>query len=282
MNRLPSTTKLLHAEVVLRSDLRGKYQAMRRKIQQTATRRLSDRRKQDAAWDELGKEEIVFHGTPRHNVGSIVRSGFIVPGEKTVEGTKVEVRCGSTWGRTIAQAGSKGIVDFCLGKNLYVLESPSSFCPQFTDTGPYHKIVCAVLMGRRRFMTESYRRRATLEEGYDSHVSPSKSEYIVFNSAQVLPLYVLHLGESRDASGLDPLPLTATSKTSFEGNLTDYARKHLPNGFGAASGHRFMVLEIAPIDDDEELWGDYQHTNDHEEGEFQNERWNYWTGYSIG
>ncbi|KAG6832852.1 hypothetical protein H0H87_000206 [Tephrocybe sp. NHM501043] len=186
MSRLPSTIKLLHAEVVMRTDLREKYQAMRRKIQQTATQGLYDRRKKDATWTYFGKEEIVFHGTPRHNVSSIVRSGFIVPGEKTSEGTRVDVRCGSTWGR-------------------------------------------------------------------------------------VLPLYVLHLGQSRHASGPEHLALI---KTPMEGNLTYYARKHLPNGFGTASGHQFTVLEIAPIDDDEELWGEYQHTDGQAEGEFQDEQLN--------
>ncbi|KAG6841036.1 hypothetical protein C0991_002498 [Blastosporella zonata] len=238
MSKLPSTTKLLHAEVVLRKDLRARFLNMRKRIQQTATRHISDRRKKDAAWDEFGKEEIVFHGTPRHNVGSIVRSGFVVPGERTVQGEEVEVRCGSTWG----------------------------------------KIVCAVIMGRRRVLGAKHRRVAAIEEDFDSHVSPSKYEYIVFNSAQILPLYVLHLGESKHRSNPDNLALRPSSMP-FEGNLTAYARKHLPDGFGAASGHRFLVLEIAPIDDDEELWGDYQHVDSHDEGEFQGERWSYWVDY---
>ncbi|KAG6826304.1 hypothetical protein H0H92_000390, partial [Tricholoma furcatifolium] len=109
MQRLPSTTKLLHAEIVLRSDLRSKYLKMRRKLQEQATHGLSDRRRKDAAWDEGGKEEIVFHGTPRHNVGSIVRSGFVVPGEKTVDGERVEVRCGSTWGMLSWDCPAQGI-----------------------------------------------------------------------------------------------------------------------------------------------------------------------------
>jgi hypothetical protein len=41
----------------------------------------------------------VFHGTLRQNVGSIVASGFVVPGKPTRAGDSVEVRCGTTWGQ---------------------------------------------------------------------------------------------------------------------------------------------------------------------------------------
>jgi hypothetical protein len=61
--------------------------------------RFKDRRAQDAAADEYSKAEIVFHGTLRHNISSIVRNGFIVPGQATKDGVEVGVRCGSTWGK---------------------------------------------------------------------------------------------------------------------------------------------------------------------------------------
>ncbi|KAG6917221.1 hypothetical protein DXG01_003335 [Tephrocybe rancida] len=270
MSRLPPTTKLLHAEIVLRTDLRRNYEAMRLKIQQQATRDISDRRKKDAVWDQFGKEEIVFHGTPRHNVGSIVRSGFVVPGQQTVDGEKVHVRCGSTWGM--------------VGQRFYTDVTTAGIKQRGRRLLPGQKlIVCAVVMGRRRLMTETRRYIPTVEPGFDSHVSPSQLEYIVFNSAQVLPLYVLHLGNGREESDPRPnLPLSIPSSALSEDNLTEYARKHLPNGFGASSGHRFTVLEIAPIDDDEELWGEYQHIDagsDANLGEFQDERWNYWSNY---
>ncbi|KAG6824547.1 hypothetical protein H0H92_006508, partial [Tricholoma furcatifolium] len=144
-------------------------------------------------------------------------------------------------------------------------------------------IVCAVILGRRRQMKHSDTRRRipTVEEGYDSHVSPSKLEYIVFNSAQVLPLYVLHLGEARRMSTHESDPVACAVSTRQEGDLTAYARKHLPNGFGAASGHRFVVLDVAPVDDDEEVWGEYQFGADMQ-GEFQNERWDCWSNYYQG
>ncbi|GLB45088.1 hypothetical protein LshimejAT787_1901660 [Lyophyllum shimeji] len=264
MSRLPPTTKLLHAELVLRTDLRQQFLQMQRKIQQVAAHGTHDRRARDAAYDRFGKEEIVFHGTLRQNVGSIVRSGFVVPGGKTATGEVVDVRCGSTWGQGIytspdpeyslsyadhTEGGVKGHRRLLPGQKL---------------------IVCAILMGRRRLMNNTRRLNPSVEEGYDSHVSPNKLEYVVFNSAQVLPLYVLHLGNrsaSSDQSG--SLNFRLGKPAQVEGNLTEYARKHLPTGFGAARGHRFVVEAVAPVDDDEELWGDYQHD---EEGEFQEER----------
>lgn len=102
ISKLPGSTKLLHAEVVLRTNLRKRYMDMRQKIQNIATHGIRDRRAKDQAWDRLGKEEIVFHGTMRQNVGSIVRSGFVVPGQKTVTGEDVTVRCGTTWGQVEA------------------------------------------------------------------------------------------------------------------------------------------------------------------------------------
>ncbi|KAF8876772.1 hypothetical protein CPB84DRAFT_381179 [Gymnopilus junonius] len=261
---LPQSTRLLHAEAVLRTDLRKRYMDMRRKIQIMATHGMKDRRAKDQAWDRYGKEEIVFHGTLRQNVGSIVRSGFVVPGKSTATGDKVSVRCGSTW-----------------GQGIYTSPDPN-YSLSYTDTtreGEVDKnsrrllpgqklIVCAITMGRKCMLTGYRRLNDTVEEGYDSHVAPNGLEYIVFQSAQVLPLYVLHLGNGNNNSDQ---PLTANrgpGPVHFEGNLTEYARKHLPNGFGAASGHRFVVEAIAPVDEDEEVWGDYQH----EEGEFQWER----------
>lgn len=139
-------------------------------------------------------------------------------------------------------------------------------------------IVCAILMGRRRHMDSTRRLDPTVAEGYDSHVSPNSLEYVVFNSAQVLPLYVLHLGNRPAGSELSAsLDFRLSKPAQVEGNLTEYARKHFPTGFGAASGHKFVVEAIAPVDDDEELWGEYQHD---ETGEFQVERrlhqWTNW------
>ncbi|KAG6861920.1 hypothetical protein C0995_009870 [Termitomyces sp. Mi166 len=177
MSRLPSTTKLLHAEIVLRTDPRSNFMNMRRKIQQNATQHISDRRKKDGASDEFGKQEIAFHGTPRRNVGSIVKSGFVVLGQKTANGEKVVVRRGYTW----------GMVDTSFNVRKKLLNKAKGAGKSRRRRLPGQKlIVCAAVMGRRRLMTHTGCLNPTVEEGYDSHVSPSQLEYIVFNSHQIL------------------------------------------------------------------------------------------------
>ncbi|KAG5649922.1 hypothetical protein H0H81_001485 [Sphagnurus paluster] len=274
--QLPPVTQLLHAEIVLRTDLRKRYMNMRRTIQQAATHGIRDRRAKDAAWDSFGQEEIVFHGTLRQHVGSIVRSGFVVPGEKTVTGETVGVRCGSTWGQGIYTSPDPG----------YSL-SYTDYTPDGSVKGKRRLllgqklIVCAIVMGRRRDMSDPCRGVRSTENGFDSHVCPSKKEYVVFHSAQVLPLYVLHIGDANHKKSV----ATSFSNNSVQATvpeLTAYARKHLPQGFGAASGHRFVVEAIAPVDDDEELWGEYQHDSEgvDNKGEFQDERLVYhWKNY---
>jgi hypothetical protein len=99
MEELGPSIKLIHAEVVLRRDLLERFKKQRDVLRQRRMPRLRDRRARDAAADEISKVEVVFHGTLRRHVGSIVRSGFVVPGTKTREGETVDVRCGSTWGK---------------------------------------------------------------------------------------------------------------------------------------------------------------------------------------
>lgn len=127
-------------------------------------------------------------------------------------------------------------------------------------------------MGRRCHLLETRQWDPEVMKGFDSHVSPNGLEYIVFDSAQILPIYVLHLGNSSSESEnpFTSINLNPPGPVYFKGNLTEYARKHLPMGFGASTGYRFVVEAIAPVDDDEELWGEYQ--VDDYKGEFQLER----------
>jgi hypothetical protein len=122
-------------------------------------------------------------------------------------------------------------------------------------------------------------------EDFDSFISPSGLEYVIFNPAQLLPLYVLHITNASGSSWADNLPqhmlsqrlrvalrhpldgTAATEKKDRQRLLTAHARKHLPHGFGPA-GLNFVVEDIAPVDDDEELWGEFQDSLD----EFQASR----------
>lgn len=99
MKELGPTVKLLHAEVVLRSDLVRRFNQKREELVRRHAGHIRDRRARDAAADDATKSEVVFHGTLRQHVASIVRSGFVIPGKKTRDGQQVDVRCGSTWGK---------------------------------------------------------------------------------------------------------------------------------------------------------------------------------------
>jgi hypothetical protein len=151
-------------------------------------------------------------------------------------------------------------------------------------------IVCAALLGRPHLLDWKGTRRgqSQVEDGYDSHISPSRLEYVTFDSAQLLPLYVLHIEDTdrcTDNTWNAPAPavsgaviLDPRNARHDYGLLTDMARKHFPFGFGA--GERFVVLDIAKIDDDEEVWGEYQ-DNRYDEvvgesmDEFQDRQWSY-------
>jgi hypothetical protein len=129
---------------------------------------------------------------------------------------------------------------------------------------------------------------------YDSTVSPSQLEYVIFNPAQLLPLFVLHIATGTGSEWTSNLPeamlpseprnrrfaeddmASARSEKERQRKLTAAARKHLPQGFGPRGGN-FVVEDIAPVDDDEELWGEYQSPDTWREfgDEFQTERRKY-------
>ncbi|KAG8952819.1 hypothetical protein FRC04_003744 [Tulasnella sp. 424] len=273
---LPPSLRLLHAEVVLRAPLVRRFNEAREKLikkyAKEVERRGGSRRAQDAAVDKLTQVDVVFHGTLRRHVGSIVQSGFVIPGKKTNTGEEVKVRCGSTFG---VGTYTSPRLTYCLSYADTTAKSPKLLPGQKV-------IVCAALMGRRYEMRRSesqFRRNPEVAQGYDSHVSPSQLEWVIFNPEHLLPLYVLHLEDSTSnrpawnapaptISSSTSRPLDPSSNLSGASAdislverrklLTAQARKHFPYGFGAASGSKFVVEEIAPVDDDEEEWGEYQ------------------------
>ncbi|KAG8924522.1 hypothetical protein FRC01_011380, partial [Tulasnella sp. 417] len=275
IDTLPPWLRLLHAEVVLRAPLVRRFDEAREKMikkyAEEARRRGGSRRAQDAAVDKLTQIDVVFHGTLRRHVGSIVQSGFVIPGQKTIAGEDVTIRCGATWG--IGTYTSPKLT-YCLSYADTTLKAPKLLPGQKV-------IVCAALMGRRFEMKSGesqFRRNPEVAQGYDSHVSPAGLEYVIFNPEHLLPLYVLHLEDSLSSRPAwnTPTPAAAPSSRPLDPSsnlhgasadislaerrklLTAQARKHFPYGFGAASGSKFVVEEIAPVDDDEEEWGEYQ------------------------
>jgi len=239
--RLPPTCEVLHVESVLRRDL-----ALRFDHQQHAffTKYVSDKRgsRMDARANALSNVTVAFHGTQAHKVYDIVREGLVVPGEET----GVAIASGSRYGQGVYLSPDP---DFSL-----------HYC-----RGQGRLLVCAVLLGRPWVVHTDVSGVRECRPGHDSHISPCGKEYVLFNAAQVLPCFVIHHRE-RSATEVaqyrkECLQNLLISKEA-EGHdrvkrMTAIARKQLPFGFGPA-GARFEVLEIAPVDEDDEEYGQYQ------------------------
>jgi hypothetical protein len=266
---------ILHTELVINSRLLRNFETMQARLASKYRDRSGD--------SQFTSTEVVFHGTQRRFISNIITRGFIKPGDvMNNNGDKLQVRCGSTYGR-----------------GIYTSPDPR-YSMSYSDIAdvadkriPGQKlIVCAILMGRPLICHGSgaeMKLKSRPADGYDSHMSPSKFEYIVFNPAQVLPLYVLHVTDGhanlssvwnrRIAQGpparlTDPYDALAerrkTHITEIDESHTDLtlsmqrkimtklARKHFPFGFGPAQGDKFIVEEIGEVDEDEEEWGEYQ------------------------
>lgn len=144
-------------------------------------------------------------------------------------------------------------------------------------------IVCSVLMGMPLRVTRNQTRRTfkIANEWAHSHVSPCGLEYIVFDTSQVVPCYVIHLdlGAKAPLADLARIPVNPANwlrrnqaaRRRFGGPNHNpgevereqqarkvAAEKWLPFGFGSASGTSFVIEEIGEISDDEEDYGQYQ------------------------
>lgn len=137
-------------------------------------------------------------------------------------------------------------------------------------------IVCAVLLGmpllvRDDGTTES---ENIARKNAHSHVSPDELEYVVFNSAQIIPCYVVHLdlGIEEATQYLKDISrnpnhfaakkkkmqkLWPAEKEAIKQAKKAAAEKWFPFGFGPATGTSFVIEEIGETSDDEENYGDY-------------------------
>ena len=271
--RLADTNvKILHSELVLNPCLVSRFEKMSNFLSQEKYARV---KKVDYA-----SIEVCFHGTQRKFIPNIISRGFVKPGDVMNDnGDILQIRCGSSY-----------------GQGIYTSPDPR-YSMSYSDYSegdfgrlPGEKlIVCGILRGRPYTFNEFNRKCTSPYDDFDSHVSPSGFEYVVFNSAQLLPLYVLHVSsgdpnlssfwarrvqqgppvslragfnaiESRNRTGIEEIDqsdadLTLSMKRKI---LTRIARKHFPLGFGPATGDKFMVEEIGAVDEAEEDWGEYQ------------------------
>jgi hypothetical protein len=290
---IPSHFRVMHVEQVLRADLAQRLQRYQASLRETLSRvpahvlrqwapHNARKRLRDAdVLEHLVRPQTTYHGTQRRLIPSIVRHGFVAPGHfSPATGEALEVRCGSTYGRGIYSSPEAG----------FALSYSGDLCERTTKADYFglKLVVCATVMGRSRVMyrDDEWRHQDQAYEGCDSHVANDGHEYIVFDAAQVVPVYVVHLDWGADNAeyfaGLpnDPTEWTRQAASTRAANRLEqsqnrrlmlpgdvqrekeavYARaaKWFPYGYGPASGSRFVVEAIGDVSDDDEDYGEYQ------------------------
>lgn len=159
-------------------------------------------------------------------------------------------------------------------------------------------VVCANLMGRPIQVSREATRRTNgiSNKSADSHISPNGLEYIVFDEAQIIPCYVLHLDYGSESAkkhlaAYQKQPLKATKLQSRvecnpQGEIEDTpaakvakkealkaaASKWFPYGYGPATGTNFVIEKIGDVSDDEEEYGEYQGLRGAQEDDWESYR----------
>ena len=314
---IPPCYRVLHVEEVWRTDLtksfRKKRGELRRHLlekplgmlrQHVPPELKHSNRKEDLV-DHLVKLRVTFHGTERHRVPSM-RHGFVRPGTQNPgTGEAHRALCGSTYGAGIYSSPD---ADFALSySNTYM--SPDL---RPTRPGEYFGlklIVCAVVMGRSVQVErgDGLRTRSRPLSGADSHVANHGLEYIVFDSARIIPVLVVHIdwgeehhaayfanlpsdpaqfvpGTSLRASGRKTHPRLLSNDVLWPGDVQRHkaavharAAKYFPHGYGPATGGRFVVEEIGEVDEDEEDYGDFQASRADEAAELKSGDLTFWS-----
>ncbi|KAH3763551.1 guanylate-binding protein [Pelomyxa schiedti] len=131
--------------------------AFRRKRAQLATK---------MPWSETNPI-LVFHGTAEENITSIVRNNFQL--------------------RYVGSSTDSG----WWGAGIYFSEFPSLSMGYVRSGSKF--LLAQVLLGKPFLCTDRMDGAAKVP-GYDSHISPDKTEIIIFDSDQILPYYVIHYG----------------------------------------------------------------------------------------
>ena len=104
-------------------------------------------------------------------------------------------------------------------------------------------LVCVAVLGRI-YHCSDYIHGASLQAGFNSHMSPDGREYVLFDAAQVLPVLLLHLqptygGQAKPAT-LAAAPLHEETRRAPKDNAAFYL------------GEGRQVLAMASIDEDDD------------------------------
>lgn len=288
--QLPDGIRILNIESVFRKDLVAKflsrqanlkasllaqgYQALRDSVTKHELRPGSSKDTLEGLAEFLVKPRATFHGAPRAVISSIVRHGFVIPGEDIGDsGKQNSIRCGASFGVGIYSSPdpvfASEYTPYGKGKGLTA-----------DQIGGTRLIICAVVMGRKLEVTRQQTRRTkgVHDINADSHISPDGMEYVVFDKAQIIPVYVLHCDRGADKARREfdvlrhqeraKMPsVTAQHRVAIlpEGKSSAWAKaksineqhkavamKYLPFGFGPATGTSFVVEEIGEVSDDED------------------------------
>lgn len=290
---VPPEFKVLHIEKVIRRDLTRDFNSQTHQIRaqlssfSSAHLRKNIPIKQRSRLDtkkeminHLLTPHLTFHGTQRHVIPSIVRNGFLLPGDlNPLDNTSHAIRCGNTYGRGIYSSPS---AHFALS---YSSNAAARTLPSLYDG--LKLLVCATLMGvaARVSSLDNLRARDQPLEGATSHVGLSGMEYIVFHRAHILPCYVIHLDWGRRHEEyfaalpanpwtwvqwrqqqrarnthhrLSTQVLSPGDRQRAKEARVAKAAKYLGYGFGPASGAALVVEEVGEVSEDEEDYGEFQ------------------------
>ena len=309
----PKKLRILHVEPVFRADLVSRflqrrldlktelmsvpYNQLRKSVTKKQIHSGEVVDSQDGIAEYLCTPRITFHGAPRHVVSSIVRYGFLIPGQQIGKtGTQVSMSSGAFFGVGIYSSPS---IEFA---SFYGRWSPGSgedldfFNP--SQVPGFRMIVCATLMGRSIQVSheEAYLTSKILKDGAHSQISPNGLEYIIFDKTQIIPCYVLHVDYGSDDTRAyindllkEPRKIGRShaeprlEADSFEGAdftcpgaikarkeaLKAAAKKWFPYGYGPSTGTNFIIEEIGNISDDEEDFGEFQAMRGEQQHEIQ-------------
>ncbi|PKS05642.1 hypothetical protein jhhlp_008161 [Lomentospora prolificans] len=297
VKHIPSYMRVLHVEEVLRTGLARRFyqakEAMYTRLSHNMSRGalapyiapgVSLKRTEDAV-AHIVKPRLTFHGTRRSNVPLIVRHGFLKPGSLIPDASKADpqfhrVQQGATYGQGIYSSPS---AQFSLDYSGWHCEP--------TPANEYFGlklIVCATLMGRfaRVDRSDDLRMSKTALPGKDSHIANRDLEYIVFDAAHILPVYVIHLDWGADNrfhyipqnrwewqapsrnnakrdNSLTPTMAGISSMTPGDRQrakeaVMARARKWFPYGYGPGTNGNFVVEDVGEVSDDEEEYGEFQ------------------------
>jgi hypothetical protein len=309
---LPQELRVLHVEPVFRDDLIAKFthkrqemrehlatlnpSSLRQCIGKTQLRGSGNTRSSIETMAEIfTTSKATFHGAPRNVMQSIVRYGFVVPGQDIGEtGVKNDIVCGASFGIGIYSSPS---IEFA---STYAYDD--SCRDQWrnpADVPGIRIVVCATLTERplQVLRSETRRTKGLASNQADSRVSPIDLEYIVFDAAQIIPCYVLNLdygseqarwhfaafrdkpqknfkAPSKLQSGVDwgtqaEFEDCPVAKQAKKEALKAAASKWFPYGFGPATVSNFVIEKIGDVSDDEENHGELQELRGQQEDDWE-------------